>query len=119
MQLNRTQRRFFTRKSTEGKRIEKLSFLHPDRIKNRMLIQERGQQQHEEFTMAVQEKLVERIIEKESSLKKELKANKILKVNIDHYMEVWSGVNFWPKPKDFYSLRKELKKLNKEYGVNG
>ena len=119
MNLNRTQRRWFTRKSPEGKRMLKLSFFHPDKVANRQANHERGEQQHESFTMQIQERIVEKLADREKSLMDALKEKKVLKTNIDHYMEVWSGVNFWPKPKDFQALRKELKKLNKEYGVNG
>ena len=119
MQLNRTHRRLFTRNSPEGRRISKLPFMHPDRVENRAANRERGAQQHEAFTMFNQERHLERLADKEASLMKELKDKKILKANIDHCMDVWAGVNFWPKPNDYQSLRKELKKLNKEYGVNG
>jgi hypothetical protein len=119
MQLNRTQRRYFTRKSPEGKRMSKLNFLHPDKIEKRRQNLENGKQVQEDFTRSIQEKLIETLGPIETRLTEELKEKNILKTNIDHYLDVWSGVNFWPRPDDYQALRKELKKLNKEYGVNG
>lgn len=119
MQLNRKQRRIMNINSEDGKRIQNYSFMHPERVENRKANLERGNKQHENFVNVIQETIVERLSDKESALKNELKTNKISDKKMEHYLDVWSGINFWPKPNDYQSLRKELKILNKEYNING
>lgn len=119
MKLNRKQRRIFYNNSEEGKRIKKLGFLHPDRISARKSSIEEGKILHEENVNASQERIVERLSSKESLLTDTLKLKNLDKSKVDAYLEVWSDVNFWPKSKTYYESKKTLKRLNKEYNLNG
>ena len=119
MLLNRSQKRFFMKKSAEGKRLQALSFFHPDKIALRRKNMETGAQQHEEYTRSIQEKMAENLGPREQELISLLKGNEVGKKDIDAYMDIWAGVNFWPKPDDFYALRKQLRSLNKKYKING
>lgn len=119
MKLTRRQRRWYFRRTQQGKRILKLPFMHTDKIENRRGNLETGKQVHEEFTTNIQEKIYERLALKEASLIKELEGKNIPKNEIDQYIEIWSATVIWPKQNDNILLRKELKKLNKKFGVNG
>jgi hypothetical protein len=119
MNLSRTQKRWFTKKSPEGQRISKLFFLNVEKIDARQLSLENGRKQHEDFTFSIQERLVEEMSSRESELMNILENKNVEKQEIKEYMDIWSVCNFWPKPNNYYSLRKELKQLNKRYKIHG
>ena len=115
--LNRRVKRAYQRMTESGKRMSKLNFLHPDKVESRRKNIEQGNAAHEDFVQRVQRALAEKIAPKEAAIMEELKSKGLNKAQIDVYMEIWATVNFWPKDKDHHSLRKQLKKLNKEYNV--
>jgi len=115
--LNRRVKRAYQRMTDSGKRMSKLNFLHPDKVEARRKNIEQGSAAHESFVQKVQEALAEKIAPKEAALTEELKAKGLKKAQIDEYMEIWATVNFWPKDRNHHSLRKQLRKLNKEYNV--
>lgn len=119
MKLSRAQKRWFNRNSAEGKRIQKLGTSSKEKLEFRSQSIISGKQQADSFTRSIQEKHIEKLEQTESELIKELKSKKISQTDIDKYMDIWAGIKTWPKPNDYHALRKELKKLNKEYGING
>lgn len=119
MKLTRKQKRWYFGRSEAGRRMQKLHFMHPDKVAHRRNNLATGKETHDEYVSAVQELLYEGLSAKEAAITERLKANNVEQSTIDRYMELWSDVVMWPKPDTYLASRKELKKLNKELSING
>lgn len=116
-ELSRKQRRIYLVKTGYYKRISSLRFNHPDRINHRQMSRQQGEYIHQKFIEEIQQKLSEFIAPREKKMIELLKSKGLEKSDIDSYMEKWIDINFWPKSKDYINSKKELKKLNKKYGI--
>lgn len=117
MRVDRKTLRFYSKKSEEGKRLNKLSFFDPDKIEQRIKNKEQGKEKHEEYVYALQQKMTERLEAEEIKVIKTLKEKGLSKSEVDEYMDLWTELNLWPKPKNYHSSRKIMKKLNKKYNL--
>jgi len=115
--LPRSTRRNYLTRTGYYKRIAGLRFDHPDRVAHREMMRTQGNDIHTKNVEAIQERLSESLAPQEKLVIEALNSKGLEKTKIDAYMEKWVDVNFWPKPANYYKTRKELKKLNKQYGI--
>jgi len=111
-----TRRKYLTRTSYY-KRIAGLRLNHPDKVTHREMMRKQGEETHTKNVEAIQHALSETLAPKEALILETLKSKGLEKPEIDSYMEKWVDVNFWPKPSNFHQTRKEIRKLNKKYGI--
>lgn len=117
MRVDRRTLRFYNKKSEEGKRLSKLSFFHPDKVEQRTKNRLQGMERHNEYVYALQEKMAERLAPVEAKVTEALKEKGLEKSEITEYMDLWAELNLWPKPENYHSSRKKMKKLNKKYNL--
>lgn len=117
MRIDRRTLKSYLRKTASWKRMQKLSFLNPEKVEHRRRNREEGLKRHEEYTYALQEQMSEKLSVKENELTNKLKEKGLKKAEITEYMDKWASINLWPKPADYHQVRKELKKLNKKYDL--
>lgn len=115
MKLDRKTRRTYSRFTTEGKRMTKLNFLHPEKVEQRRIILSNGNSNHEEFVQSVQERIAENNSDKEAHIMSRLKEMGLTKKEIDNYLELWSSIVMWPKLDNHIAIKKEFKSLCKKY----
>ncbi len=115
--MPRSTRRKYLTMSGYYKRIKGLRFNHPDREAHRELMRTQGQETHAKNVEAIQHALSESLAPQEKSMMEILNSKGLEKADVDSYMDKWVDVHFWPKPSNFHEVRRELKKLNKKYGI--
>jgi hypothetical protein len=115
MKLNRKTRRAYYRYTAEGRRMSKLNFLHPEKVELRRNNILSGKEMHDSFEQSIQERIAENNAELESKIIESLKEKGLNKSEIDNYMDLWSSVKMWPKPKNHIEVKRELKSLSRQY----
>lgn len=115
--IPRSTRRKYLTKTSQYKRIKSLRVNHPERIAFDEMMRKNGEEVHAKNVEAIQQALSESLSGKETLILETLKSKGLEKAEIDSYMEKWVDVNFWPKPSNYYQTRKDIKKLNKKYGI--
>ncbi|MFW9950503.1 MAG: hypothetical protein ACFFKA_10315 [Candidatus Thorarchaeota archaeon] len=99
--------------------MQKMNPLSKERIEMRAANLEKGRELHEEHVARLQNSLVEELAPHEARLKEKMKAKKIDQEVINEYIEIWSELNFWPRPYNKSALRKQLRQLAKEHNIYG
>jgi len=115
--LPRSTRRRYLTKTGFYKGLAEKRFNHPARVEYREMTRQQGIEAHQKNVEAVQNALSESLAPQETKIMDLLKSKQLDKELIDAYMTKWVDVNFWPRPVNYHQTRKELKKLNKKYGI--
>lgn len=115
--IPRSTRRKYLTKTSYYKRLAGIRFNHPDREAHRELTRKHGEETHTKNVEAIQHALSEKLAPQEKLIMETLNSKGLEKAEVDSYMEKWVDVNFWPKPKNYHQTKKEIRKLNKKYGI--
>lgn len=115
--LTRSTRRRYLTRTGFYKQLSEKRFNHPQRVEYRENVRQQGLETHEKFKESIQREIAEKLAPAESKMIEILNSKKLEKAEVDAYMEKWVDVNFWPRPVNYHQTRKELKKLNKKYGI--